>query len=75
MADTDGDMYDHIDEFPPPYAQCHVQQDIVVPQSEPVALTISDRTSVGRIVVATVIIFVTWVTMQVIQRTLGQSLA
>jgi hypothetical protein len=34
----------------------------------------TDRTSVGRIIVATVIIYVTWVTMQVIQRALERCL-
>ena len=66
MADSNGDMYDHLSESPPPYAQ----QDVVVPESARAALTISDRTSVGRIVVATAIIYIIWVTMQVIQRTL-----
>ena len=57
--------------FPPPYAQ----HEIVVPRSDPAALATSDITSVGHIVVATVIIYVTWVTMQVIQRTLERYLA
>ena len=64
-ADSDGDLYDHYGDIPPPYAQ---HDDCVVPQSEPVVLTNPDRKSVGRIVVATIIIYVMWVTIQVIQR-------
>ena len=65
-AESDGDLYDHLNDFPPHYAQ----HDIAVPQSELAALTDPERTSMGRIVVATIIIYVTWVTMQVKQRTL-----
>ena len=43
-------------------------------RSERAALTNTDRTSVGRIIVATVIIYVTWITMQVIQRALERYL-
>ena len=56
---------------PPPYAS----HDIVEHRSGPSALITDDRMSVGRIVVATIIIYVTWVTMQVIQRTLEKCLA
>ena len=45
-----------------------------IDQSHP-ALVTDDRTSVGRIIVATIIIYVTWITMQVIQRTLEKYLA
>ena len=50
-AESDGNLYDHLSEFPPPYAQ----RDIAVPQSQLAALTDPDRMSVGRIVVATII--------------------
>ena len=75
MTDIDGDMYDLHGNHPPAYAQ-HAIGDIlgVVTQSERAALAISDRTSVGCIVVATVIIYVTWVTMQVVQRGLERYL-
>ena len=65
-ADSDGDLYDRLSEFPTPYAQ----HDIVVSQYQPAALTDPDRTSVARILVATIIVYVTWVAMQVLQRTL-----
>ena len=68
---SDGDLHDLLGECPPPYAP----QDIVGPQSEPAALINTDRTSVGRIVVATIVIYVTWVAMQVIQRALKMYLA
>ena len=67
----DGDLYEHLSEFPPPYAQ-HA---IAVSQCQPAALTDPGRTSVAHIVVATVIVYVTWVAMQVIQRTLERYLA
>ena len=70
-ADNDGDLYDHLSEFPPPYAQ----HDVAVSQCQPAALTDPGRTSVAHIVVATVIVYVTWVAMQVIQRTLERYLA
>ena len=60
---SDGDLYDLDDNRPPPYIR-----------SEHAALPNTDRTSVGRIIVATVIIYVTWVTMQVIQRALERYL-
>ena len=71
FEDSDGDLYDMLEMCPPPYAP----HDIVEHRSELPALVTDDRTSVGRIVVATIIIYVTWVTMQVIQRTLEKYLA
>ena len=71
VDDDDGDMYDMLAMYPPPYAS----HDIVEHRSEPSALVTDDRTSVGRIIVATIIIYVTWITMQVIQRTLEKYLA
>ena len=71
VDDDDGDMYDMLAMYPPPYAS----HDIVEHRSEPSALITDDRTSVGRIIVATIIIYVTWITMQVIQRTLEKYLA
>ena len=75
MEDSDGDMYDLRGDYPPPYAQHDIGDTLsVVTQSERAALAITDRTSVGRIIVATVIIYVTWVTMQVVQRALERYL-
>ena len=54
MADSDGDLHDPGNSYS--YAQ---HDDSVVLQSEPAALTNTDRTSAGRIAVATVIIYVT----------------
>ena len=72
---SDGDMYDLDDNGPPPYAIHDFMDDLGgAIRSERAALTNTDRTSVGRIIVATVIIYVTWVTMQVIQRTLERYL-
>jgi hypothetical protein len=72
---SDGDMYDQDDNRPPPYAIHDFMDDLSgAIRSERAALTNTDRTSVGRIVVATVIIYVTWVTMQVIQRALERYL-
>ena len=71
VDDDDGDMYDMLSMYPPPYAS----HDIVEHRSELPALVADDRTSVGRIIVATIIIYVTWITMQVIQRTLEKYLA
>ena len=71
VDDDDGDMYDMLAMYPPPYAS----HDIVEHRSEPSALVTDDRTSVGRIIVAAIIIYVTWITMQVIQRTLEKYLA
>ena len=71
IDDDNGDMYDMLDMYPPPYAS----HDIVEHRSELPALVNTDRTSVGHIVMATIIIYVTWVTMQVIQRVLEQYLA
>ena len=61
----DGDLYDHLSEFSPPYAQ----HDIAVLQCQSPALPDPGRTSVAHIVLATVVVYVTWITMQVIQRT------
>ena len=71
IDDSDGDLYDLMAEYPPPYAP----HDIVEHRSELPALVNTDRMSVGRIVVATVIIYVTWVAMQVVQRALERCLA
>ena len=72
---SDGDMYDLDDNRPPPYAIHDFMDDLIgALRSERTALTNADRTSVGRIIVATVIIYVTWVTMQVIQRALERYL-
>ena len=73
MEGSDGDITDLRGEGPPPYAPHGIMDDlsgIARPRSEHAALTNTDRTSVGCIIVATVIIYVTWVTMQVIQRAL-----
>ena len=70
IDDSDGDLYDMMADYPPPYAP----HDIVEHQSELPALVNTDRTSVGRIVVTTVIIYVTWVTVQVVQRALEKYL-
>ena len=69
--DDDGDLYDLMEMHPPPYAP----HDIVEHRSELPALVNTDRMSVGRMVVAAVIIYVTWVTMQVVQRALERYLA
>ena len=75
VAGSDGDMYDLDDNGPPPYAIHDFMDDLGgAIRSERAALTNTDRTSVGRIIVATVIIYVTWVTMQVIQRALERYL-
>ncbi len=72
---SNGDMYDLDDNCPPPYAIHDFMDDLSgAIRSERAALTNTDRTSVGRIIVATVIIYVTWVTMQVIQRALERYL-
>ena len=71
IDDSNGDLYDMMGDYPPPYAP----NDIVGHQSELSALVNTDRTSVGRIIVATVVIYVTWVTMQVVRRTLEKYLA
>jgi len=64
-ADDDGDLYDHLSQFPPPYAQ----HDIVEPQCQSPTLPDRGRPSVAHLVLATVVVYVTWITMQVIQRT------
>ena len=75
MEGSDGDMYDLRGECPLPYAPHDIMDDLNgIARSEHAALTNTDRTSVGRIIVATVIIYVTWVTMQVVQRALGRCL-
>ena len=75
MDDSDGDMYDLRGDYPPPYAQHDIGDTLSgVTRSEHDALTHTDRTSVGRIIVATVVIYVAWVTMQVIQRVLERYL-
>ena len=75
VGGSDGDMYDLDGDGPPPYAPHDIMDDLSgVMRSEHAALTNTDRTSVGRIIVATVIIYVTWVTMQVIQRALERYL-
>ena len=71
IDDSDGDLYGMFSDYAPPYAP----HDIVGHRSELPALVNTDRISVGRIVVATVIIYVTWVTMQVVQRALERYLA
>ena len=72
---SDGDMYDLGDDGPPPYAPHDILDDLSgIIRAEHAALTNTDRTSVGRIIVATVIIYVTWVTMQVVQRALERYL-
>ena len=71
IDDNNGGLYGMLDMYPPPYAS----HDIVEHRSELPALVTDDRTSVGRIIVATIIIYVTWITMQVIQRTLEKYLA
>ena len=72
---SDVDMYDLDDNRPPPYAIHDFMDDLSgAIRSERAALANTDRTSVGRIIVATVIIYVTWVTMQVIQRALERCL-
>ena len=72
---SDGDLYDLDDNRPPPYAIHDFMDDLSgTIRSEHAALPNTDRTSVGRIIVATVIIYVTWVTMQVIQRALERYL-
>jgi len=72
---SDGDMYDLGDDGPPPYAPHDILDDLGgIIRMEHAALTNTDRTSVGRIIVATVIIYVTWVTMQVVQRALERYL-
>ena len=63
--DDDGDLYDRLSEFPPPYAQ----HDIAGPQCQTPALPDPGRPSALHLVLGTIIIYVTWVTMQVIQRT------
>ena len=71
IDDSDGDLYDMLEMYPPPNAP----HDIVEHRSELPALVNTDRMSVGRIVVATIIIYVTWITMQVVHRTLERDLA
>jgi hypothetical protein len=72
---SDGDMYDLGGDGPPPYAPHDIMDDLSgSTRPEHAALTNTDRTSVGRIIVATVIIYVTWITMQVIQRALERYL-
>ena len=61
VDDDNGDMYDMLDMYPPPYAS----HGIVEHRSELPALVADDRTSVGRI----------WITMQVIQCTSEKYLA
>ena len=61
MADSDGELYDLHGDTPPPYAQHDYS---TVTQSECAALAITDRKSVGHIIVATVVIYVSWITMQ-----------
>ena len=73
---SDGDMYDlGDDDGPPTYAPHDILDDLSgIVRAEHAAITNTDRTSVGRIIVATVIIYVTWVTMQVVQRALERYL-
>ena len=71
VDDSDGDLYGMFSDYAPPYAP----HDIVGHRSELPALVNIDRISVGRIVVAAIVIYVTWVTMQVVQRTLEKYLA
>ena len=66
-ADDDGDLYDHLSQCPPPYAQHDTG--IAEPQCQPPTLPDPGRPSVAHLVLATVVVYVTWVTMQVIQRT------
>ena len=54
IDDRDGDLYDMMGDYPPPYAP----HDIVGHQSELSALVSTDRTSVGRIIVATIVVYV-----------------
>ena len=71
VVESDGDLYDMIGDYPPPYAP----HDIVGHRPELPALVNTDRTSVGRIGVTTIVIYVTRVTMQVVQPTLEKYLA
>ena len=57
------------------YAPHDIMDDLSgIMRSERAALTNTDRTSVGRIIAATVIIYVAWVTIQVIRRALERYL-
>ena len=69
MEDSDGDMYDLRGDYPPPYAQHDIGDDLSrATRSGQDALMRSGVTSVGRIIVATVVVYVTWVTLQVVYR-------
>ena len=72
-AANDGDMYDHNgQQSPPPYTQDALEE---AEPSGHAVLNTADTLSVGRIVVAPVVVYVTWVIMQVMQRTMERYLA
>ena len=68
--DDEGDLYElYGAQVPPPYAQ-HEQYGQHQPVSTP--LVTVDRATVGHLVVATIIIYVTWVILQVLQRSMDR---
>ena len=70
--DDEGDLYElYGSQIPPPYAQ-----DDVYGQPQPVTapLVQVDRATIGHLVVATIVIYVTWVILQVFQRSMDRYL-
>ena len=72
-ADDDGgDLYElYGAQIPPPYAQ-HDEYGQHQPVTTPLVQV--DRATIGHLVVATIIIYVTWVILQVLQRSMGRYL-
>ena len=70
--DDEGDLYElYGAQIPPPYAQYETYG-----QQQPVStpLVAINRATVGHLVVATIIIYVTWVILQVLQRSMDRYL-
>ena len=70
--DDEGDLYElYGAQLPPPYAQYNEYG-----QQQPVStpLVAVDRATIGHLVVATIIIYVTWVILQVLQRSMDRYL-
>ena len=72
-ADEDeGDLYElYGAQIPPPYVQ-HDEYGQHQPVMTPLVQV--DRATIGHLVVATIIIYVTWVILQVLQRSMGRYL-
>ena len=70
--DDEGDLYElYGAQIPPPYAQ-HDEYGQHQPVTTPLVQV--DRATIGHLVVATIIIYVTWVILQVLQRSMDRYL-